>query len=312
MKKTDVLKEIIQKKKEKILLTKQQLSEDDLKAKVQNLPPCRRFIEAISKPKQISLIAEIKKQSPSRGIIRQDFDLQEIARIYHDCGVQAISVLTEEDYFGGNINYINEVKSLTDRPILRKDFILEPYQVYESRFYGADAILLIADLLSKEKISELMRLAQELGLASLVEVHNEKELKKVLGLKAPLIPNEVTQRGQSSGSRAECSYSSSISSASRSDTSKRHFIRESDSKKVATFGIGINNRDLHTLEVDFKITEKLFPLIPKDQVVVVESGIKSYQDALFLKILGVNAVLIGEAFMEAQNIKNKVEEIMGW
>ena len=287
MKKTDVLKEIIQKKKEKILLTKQQLSEDDLKAKVQNLPPCRRFIEAISKPKQISLIAEIKKQSPSRGIIRQDFDLQEIARIYHDCGVQAISVLTEEDYFGGNINYINEVKSLTDRPILRKDFILEPYQVYESRFYGADAILLIADLLSKEKISELMRLAQELGLASLVEVHNEKELKKVLGLKAPLIPNEVTQRGQSSGSR-------------------------SDSKKVATFGIGINNRDLHTLEVDFKITEKLFPLIPKDQVVVVESGIKSYQDALFLKILGVNAVLIGEAFMEAQNIKNKVEEIMGW
>lgn len=262
MEKIDILKEIIQKKQEKILFAKQQLSEEDLKTKVQNLSPTRPFIEAISKPKQISLIAEIKKQSPSRGIIRQDFNLQEIAAIYQDCQVQAISVLTEEDYFGGNISYINEIKKLVDCPILRKDFILEPYQVYESRFFGADAILLIADLLSQEKISELMKLAQELELDCLVEVHNEKELKKVLGLKAPLI--------------------------------------------------GINNRNLHTLEVDFKITERLFPLIPKDKVVVVESGVRSYQDILFLKILGVNAVLIGEAFMEASDIKKKIQEIMAW
>ncbi len=261
MKKTDILKEIIQKKKEKILLAKQQISEDDLKAKVQDLPPARHFIEAVNKPKQISLIAEVKKQSPTRGIIRQDFNLQEIARIYQDCGVQAISVLTEEDYFGGNISYINEIKNLVDRPILRKDFILEPYQVYESRFYGADAILLIADLLSKEKLSELMQLAESLGFACLVEVHDDKELKKVLSLKVPLI--------------------------------------------------GINNRNLHTLEVDFKITEKLFPLIPKDKIVVVESGIKNYQDILFLKILGVSAVLIGQALMEAGDIKKKVEELMG-
>lgn len=262
MKKVDALKEIIAKKKERILSAKQQICEEDLKVKVQSLPPTRSFLEAISKPKQISLIAEIKRQSPSRGIIRQDFSLQEIARIYQDCGVQAISVLTEEDYFGGNISYINEVKNFVDRPILRKDFILEPYQVYESRFYGADAILLIAALLSKEKLSELMQLAKGLGLVSLVEIHDEKELKKVLSLKAPLI--------------------------------------------------GINNRDLHTLEVDFKITEKLFPLIPKDKIVVVESGMKSYQDVLFLKILGVSAVLIGEALMEAQDIKKRAEEIMGW
>ncbi len=261
MKKTDVLKEIIAKKKEKILLAKQQISEEDLKAKVQGLPPTRHFIEAISKSKQISLIAEIKKQSPSQGIIRQDFSLQEIARIYQESGVQAISVLTEEDYFGGNISYINEVKNIVSCPILRKDFILEPYQIYESRFYGADAILLIADLLSKEKLSELMQLAQELGLTCLVEVHDDKELKKVLSLKVPLI--------------------------------------------------GINNRNLHTLEVDFKITEKLFPLIPKDKIVVVESGIKNYQDILFLKILGVSAVLIGQALMEAGDIKKKVEELMG-
>ncbi len=262
MKKTDILKEIALKKKEKILLAKQNFPEEDLKTKVQNLPPTRSFIEAINKPRQISLIAEIKKQSPSRGIIRQDFNYQDIARIYQESTAGAISVLTEEDYFGGNISYINEVKNLIDLPILRKDFILEPYQVYESRFFGADAILLIADLLSKEKIFELMQIASKLGLDCLVEVHTEKELKKVLNLKVPLI--------------------------------------------------GINNRDLHTLEVDFKTTEKLFPLIPKDKVVVVESGIKSYQDVLFLKILGVSAVLIGEAFMEAQDIKKKVQELMGW
>ncbi|MFH1640766.1 MAG: indole-3-glycerol phosphate synthase TrpC [Candidatus Omnitrophota bacterium] len=262
MVKKDALKEIVQKKKEKILLAKQSLSEEELKAKVQGLPATRPFIEAISKPRQISLIAEIKKASPSRGLIRQDFDPKQIAVSYKDCGVQAISVLTEEDFFQGNISYINEVKQAVDLPILRKDFILEPYQVYESRFFGADAILLIADLLSKDKLSELMQLAESLGLDYLVESHTDKELKKVLGLKTQLI--------------------------------------------------GINNRDLHTLEVDPKTTEKLFLLVPRDKIVVVESGIKSRQDVMFLKILGVSAVLIGEAFMEAADIKKKVEEIMGW
>jgi indole-3-glycerol phosphate synthase len=262
MKKNDILKEIIQKKKEKILLAKQNISEEDLRARVQGMTPPRLFIEAINKPRQISLIAELKKASPSRGVIRQDFHLQEIVKIYQESGVQAISVLTEEDYFGGNIAYINEVKNAVDVPILRKDFILEAYQIYESRFYGADAVLLITDLLTKEKLSELMGIADNLGMDCLVEVHTEKELKKVLNLKVPFI--------------------------------------------------GINNRDLRTLEVDSKTTEKLFPLIPKDKTVVVESGIKTAQDVLFLKILGVSAVLVGEAFMEAQDIKGKIEEMMGW
>lgn len=262
MKKIDTLKEIVLKKKEKLLLAKQNLPEEELKVKVQALPPPRPFIEAINKPRQISLIAEIKKQSPSGGVIRQDFNLQEISKAYQDTGVQAISVLTEEDYFGGNISYLNEVKNIVQAPVLRKDFILEAYQVYESRYFGADAILLIADLLTKEKLTELMQLVQDLGLDCLVEVHTEKELKKILNLKVSLI--------------------------------------------------GINNRDLHTLEVDFKTTEKLFPLIPKDKVVVVESGIKTYQDVLFLKILGVNAVLVGETLMQAGDLRKKVEEIMGW
>jgi len=262
MKKADTLKEIVQKKKERILLAKQAISEEELRLKVQGLPPARPFIEAIHKPRTLNLIAEIKKASPSAGIICPVFNPVEIAKIYQEAGAAAISVLTEEDYFQGNLAYINEVKNVAAVPVLRKDFILEPYQVYESRFYGADAILLIADILTKEKIVELMQVADSLGLDYLVEVHDEKELKKVLNCKAPVI--------------------------------------------------GINNRDLHTLQVDFKTTEKLFPLIPKDKAVVVESGIKSSQDVLFLKILGVSAVLIGSAFMETADVKSKVEQLMGW
>ncbi|KPK97698.1 MAG: hypothetical protein AMJ95_07865 [Omnitrophica WOR_2 bacterium SM23_72] len=262
MKKTDTLKEIVTKKKERVALTRQQFPEEDLKARLATLAPTKSLMEAIHKPRTISLIAEIKKQSPSRGTIRQDFNHLEIAKAYQETGVQAVSVLTEEDYFAGSLSYMSEVRNLIEAPILRKDFILEPYQIYESRLFGADAILLIADLLSKDRISEFLQIASDLKMQCLVEVHTEKELKKVLNLDAPLI--------------------------------------------------GINNRDLHTLEVDFKTTERLFPLIPKEKIVVVESGIKSYQDVLFLKILGVAAVLIGEAFMEAPDIKKKIEDVMGW
>jgi len=262
MAKKDVLKEIVAKKKERLVLAKQQLSEEGLKEKMPGLPPARPFREAIAKPRQISLIAEIKRSSPSKGVIREPFDLADIARAYSEAQVQAISVLTEEDYFAGNLSFINEAKAICSCPILRKDFIFEPYQVYESRFYGADAILLIADLLTKAQLTELMGLADSLGLGYIVEVHEEKELKKVLGMNIPVI--------------------------------------------------GINNRDLRTLEVDTKTTERLYTLIPKDKIVVVESGIKSRQDVMFLKILGVSAVLIGEAFMSSSDIKAKVEEVMGW
>ncbi|MBU1999128.1 MAG: indole-3-glycerol phosphate synthase TrpC, partial [Candidatus Omnitrophica bacterium] len=251
MKKTDFLKEVVAKKKERVVLAKQLLPEEDLKTKISGLAVTRPFLSAINRPKAISLIAEIKKQSPSAGIICESFNHQEIAQSYERAGAQAISVLTEEDFFAGNVVYINEIKSLVKLPVLRKDFIFEAYQIYESRFFGADAVLLIADLLSKDKITELMGLAQELGMDTLVEVHDEKELKKVLGLKVPLL--------------------------------------------------GINNRDLRTLETDLKTTERLITLVPKDKAVVVESGIKSYQDVLFLKILGVKAVLVGESILRVQD-----------
>jgi indole-3-glycerol phosphate synthase len=260
--KKDILKEIVARKKEKMPLAKQAFPEEQLKLLIQGLPPCRPFPEAINKPRQISLIAEIKKASPSQGLLRENFSPAEIAAGYQQAGAQAISVLTEEDYFQGSIKHLNEAKAACQLPILRKDFILEPYQVYEARYFGADAVLLIEDLLTKEQLAEMMAVADSLGLGYLVEVHDEKALKKVLGMEIE--------------------------------------------------AIGINNRNLHTLEVDFKVTEKLFPLIPKGKTVVVESGIKSYQDVLFLKILGVSAVLVGTAFMQAADIPRKVEELMGW
>lgn len=263
MKKMDVLKEIVQKKKERLSLIKQQFPQEELKLKMGSLQDTAKFAQAISKPRQISLIAEIKKASPSSGVIRQDFNHIQIAKEYQECGVQAISVLTEEDYFLGSLSYLKEVKNLTGLPILRKDFIIDPYQIYESRLYGADAVLLIASLLTQDELTELSSLALSLGMDSLVEVHDEKELKKVLKLKSISV-------------------------------------------------IGINNRNLHTLEVDSKTVEKLFPLIPKGKIVVVESGIKTSQDVLFLKILGINACLVGTVFMQSDNIPKKVEEIMGW
>ncbi len=262
MKKNDILKEIVLKKKERLAAAKQNLPEEAIKALMQGLAPVRPFMKAINKPNTISLVAEIKKASPSQGVIRHDFDPVGIARIYKEAGAQALSVLTEEDFFQGSPAFIQEVRAAVDLPVLRKDFIFEPYQVYESRLLGADAILLIADLLAKDALAELLRIASGLGLECLVEAHTEKDLKKVLSLKGQLV--------------------------------------------------GINNRDLHTLEVDPKTIERLFILAPKDKVVVAESGIKSASDVLFLKILGVKAVLIGQAFMESADIKQKVEDVMGW
>ncbi|MCK9594709.1 MAG: indole-3-glycerol phosphate synthase TrpC [Candidatus Omnitrophica bacterium] len=286
MAKTDSLKQIVAKKKERLAQAKLALPEEELKSRIAGLPPARPFLEAINKNKQISLIAEIKKQSPSAGLIREDFSPSAIAAVYKDAGCQAISVLTEEDFFSGNTAYINEVRTAVDLPVLRKDFIFEPYQVYESRSAGADAILLIADLLSKDSLSEMIALADSLGMDCLVESHEEKELKKVLSLK--------------------------ITPAEPQGQPDKILLPRSKARKTVSFAVGLNNRDLRTLEVDLKLTERLYTLIPKDRVVVVESGLKSYQDILFLKILGVNAVLVGEAILKSADMKSAIQDIMGW
>jgi len=287
MKKTDSLKEIIIKKKERILLAKQNLPEEQIKAQIEALPLTRPFIEAINKPKSITLIAEIKKQSPSAGVLKENFDPVEIAKSYQQAGAQAISVLTEEDFFAGSPLFLNQIKAQVGLPLLRKDFILEPYQVYESRLCGADAILLIADILSKDALSELIALADTLGMDCLVEGHDEKEIKKILSLKVAPTETTAAQVPLKPGAKAKA-------------------------RKSVEFILGINNRDLHTLETDLKTTERLYPLVPKDRTVVVESGIKSYQDLLFLKILGVNAVLVGESILKSGDPQTAIQDLMGW
>lgn len=210
----------------------------------------------------MNLIAEIKQASPSRGIIRKDFDPVSIARIYEDCGADALSVITEEHFFKGSLAILSKIRKHTSLPILRKDFILDEYQVYESYVYGADAILLIAEILEEDRLSELLTLAEHLGMDALVEVHDAENLKKALSVKV--------------------------------------------NAKI----IGINNRDLRFFHTDLQTTARLSPLIPTDRIAVSESGIKTPDAVTFLKGLKVNAVLIGEAFLEAEDIAVKIKSLM--
>ncbi len=212
---------------------------------------------------RIGLIAEVKKASPSKGIIRPDFNPVEIARIYAGNGASAISVLTETRYFKGSLSHLRDIrKALGNKglPLLRKDFICDPYQVYESRAYGADSLLLIVAILPPEKLEELLLLSHKLGMSALVEVHNEAELEIALKSKAGII--------------------------------------------------GINNRDLKTFSVDLATTRHLRPLIPKDKIVVSESGIKDRSDLKKLKEWAVDAVLIGESLMSAPDIAAKMKELL--
>jgi indole-3-glycerol phosphate synthase len=210
----------------------------------------------------VRLIAEVKKASPSRGLIRADFRPVEIARIYATGGAAAISVLTEPNFFRGNLDYLRDIKNALGNkvPLLRKDFINDPYQVYEARAYSADAILLIAAMLDRDELEKLLSLSHELGMKCLVEVHNEAELEIAL---------------------------------------------ESGAKII-----GINNRDLYTFKVDIDTTRRLKPLIPDDRTVVSESGIRDRADIEKLEKWGINAVLIGEALMAADDIAARMRELL--
>lgn len=217
------------------------------------------FLKAINRPNKISLIAEIKQASPSAGILRKDFSFLAVAKIYQKNLVNAISVLTEEEFFLGKLKYIEEIKNEISLPILCKDFIIDETQILEARASGADAVLLIANILDDKKLAHLYKTAKDLGMDALVEVHSEKELHRVLNLNVDII--------------------------------------------------GINNRNLNTLKVDIKQTEKLIHFVSKETIKVSESGINSLKDVLWLKGLGVNAMLVGEAFMKAENIEEKIKEL---
>lgn len=259
-----ILNKIIEEKRKEIESSKNKISQEELINRIKDLKSHRRhnfFKNSISKPNKIHLIAEVKKASPSVGVIRKDFDPVKIALTYEANGAQAISVLTDEKFFEGHISHLENIKKNIYLPVLRKDFIIDEYQLYESILAGADAALLIADLLSAEELRRFIDIGTELNMDFLVEVHSEEDVEKAVD--------------------------------SRSDI------------------IGINNRDLHTFKVDIKTTERLIKIIPKDRTIVSESGIKTKEDVLYLKSLGVNAVLIGEVFMRSSDIGEKMRELMG-
>jgi indole-3-glycerol phosphate synthase len=254
-----MLNKIVARKREEIRQRKPGVSIATLKERIARRRAPLDFAAALHGD-QVRLITEVKRASPSRGILCPDFDPVTLATRYAEGGAAAISVLTEENYFGGSLDHLTAIREAVNLPLLRKDFILDPYQVYETAAYGADALLLIVAVLSQEQLTELLSLSHSLGMKCLVEVHNEAEV----------------DRAFSSGAEV----------------------------------IGINNRNLRTFDVDLNTTRRLRPLLPRGQIVVSESGIRSRQDVKKLKQWGINAVLIGEALVTAGDIPAKMKDFL--
>jgi len=247
-----VLRKIIARKWEEIAERKPQVSLEQLKARAAQQAPARGFVKAIENKiaqGKAGVIAEIKKASPSKGVIREHFIPAELARSYEQGGAACLSILTDVDFFQGADEYLQQARAAVSLPVIRKDFLVDEYQLYEARAMGADCVLLIVSALSAEKLKELNTLAQSIGLDVLVEVHDEAELDIALEL-----PNKL---------------------------------------------IGINNRNLHTFDVTLETTYKLLDKIGSDRIVVTESGILAPVDVQAMRSKNVNAFLVGEAFMRA-------------
>ncbi len=264
---TNILDKIIADKKAEIERRKSQNSIERLKEQVSSMPKCRNFYKAVTKPNRrgLNVIAEVKKASPSAGLICKDFDPVAIAQTYERCGADAISVLTDEKYFQGRLEYINQIKQAVNLPVLRKDFIIDLWQVYESRAAGADAILLIAEALKPGELMDLMIAAAELTLTALVEVHRADTLLAVRSLIG------FPKKGYSV--------------------------------------LGINNRDLATMQVDLNTTSRLAELVDNKNELVAESGIKTRPDVEKLITIGVRAVLAGEVLCQSADIEKKFSEL---
>ncbi|MBN2588979.1 MAG: indole-3-glycerol phosphate synthase TrpC [Sedimentisphaerales bacterium] len=265
----NILDKIIADKRFEVEERKTVTSLDELRDKITNLPKCRNFYKAVTdkNSRGINVIAEVKKASPSAGLIREDFDPVVIAQIYKRCGANAISVLTDEKYFQGRLEYVKQVHDAVDLPVLRKDFIIDEWQIFEARAARADAILLIADALSYDELMDLMIVAAELSLTVLLEVHNEDTLLEIRNLL------EFPRKG--------CVV------------------------------LGINNRDLTTMQVDLNTTGQLAKLLRDTDKLVSESGVKTRSDVEELIEVGVKAVLIGQTLCEHPNIEEKFIELFG-
>src|SRR5258706_9365890 len=250
----DVLDRILEVKKAEIAAAKAAVAPALMERRAREAPAPRDFVGAMRShiaAGRAAVIAEIKRASPSKGLLRADFDPAAIAKSYAAAGASCMSVLTDKQFFQGAAEHLVAARAACALPVLRKDFCIEPYQVFEARAMGADCILLIAACLAPTEMASLESLAHELGMAVLVEVHDAAELQAVLGLRTPLI--------------------------------------------------GVNNRDLRTFETRLETTIALRTKVPADRILVTESGIATRDEVNRLRQSGVQAFLVGEAFMRSKD-----------
>jgi len=249
---SDILTQIVAVKHEEVAAARSRKALAEVRADAESRVLTRDFLGAMrariaaGRP---AVIAEIKKASPSKGVLRADFEPADIAQSYAEHGAACLSVLTDQQFFQGKVDYLKQARASCHLPVLRKDFVVDAYQVYESRVVGADAVLLIAACLDDAQLRDFEAIALSLDMAVLVEVHDAAELARALQLKTPLI--------------------------------------------------GVNNRNLKTFEVSLQTTLDLLREAPADRLLVTESGIATRDDVLRLGAAGVNAYLVGEAFMRA-------------
>jgi len=258
----DILKKIIHRKAEELVDRMARVSLQEQSERAREASAVRDFVNHINQAiaaGRPAVIAEIKKASPSKGVMRENFQPAEIAVSFEQGGACCLSVLTDIDFFQGSDAYLQQARQACSLPVLRKDFIIDPYQVYEARAIGADCILLIVAALGDAQLKELANLATHLGMDVLVEVHDAEELERSLLLNLPLV--------------------------------------------------GINNRDLRTFKTTLDTTLSLLPHIPKDRIVVTESGIHTPADVKEMQAHHVNAFLVGEAFMKAEQPGEKLREL---
>jgi indole-3-glycerol phosphate synthase len=261
---SDVLTRICADKRRDLAERRQARPESALEALARKAAPPRGFHRALADQAahgRPALICEIKKASPSKGLIRRNFDPRELARAYRTGGASCLSVLTDERYFQGRDDDLVQARAAVDLPVLRKDFMLDPYQILESRALGADCVLLILAALDEGQATELEDVARALDMDVLVEVHDEGELDRALRLESPLI--------------------------------------------------GINNRNLKTLEVDLATCEALAPRVPSERLVICESGIHTPDDLARMGRAGAKAFLIGESLMRQNDVAAATAALLG-